>query len=123
MCHQSVGIVLDDLLIGLDGVEDTEKYIDDTGIFSPDWRRHLAVIDRVCKALNDNGYTVNPLKCECAVMESDFLGHWFTPDGVKATREKIDAIDAMQPPTNLKTISHFGTLDGFARYKGFPMGT
>ena len=47
--------------------DDLEIYIDDIGIFSKSWDNHLIVLDKVCKQLEDKGFSVNPLKCEFGV--------------------------------------------------------
>jgi len=88
----------------LDGIEDTEKYIDDIATFGQDWSSHLKTIDTILSRLLENGYTVNPLKCEWGIKESDFLGHWFTPDGVKPWTKKVEAIVAMKEPTNVTEL-------------------
>ena len=81
--------------------EDLEIYIDDIGIFLKSWYDHLIITDKVCKWLEDKGFSVNPLKCKFEVKESDFLRHWLIPKGVKLLRKKIQGIIDMEAPTNL----------------------
>jgi hypothetical protein len=52
-------------------VEDTEVYIDDIGPFSQSWDNHIALLRTILTKLQDNGFTVNPVKCELAVKETD----------------------------------------------------
>ena len=47
----------------LRGMESVEVYIDDIAIFSNSWNSHIVVLKEVLKRLEDNGITVNPLKC------------------------------------------------------------
>lgn len=37
---------------------------------------NMATLDIVFQPLEDNGFTMNPLKCECAVKETNWLGYW-----------------------------------------------
>jgi hypothetical protein len=93
--------VLSDLLDKL------EVYLDDIAAFSNSWEDHLVLLDKLFTVLQDKGFAVNPLKCEWGIQETDFLGHWLTPTGVKPWRKKIDAILRMRAPTNIKELCSF----------------
>jgi transposase InsO family protein len=91
----------------LRAIEDIECYIDDIGIFSDSWASHMEVLDKVCTRLEEKGFSVNPLKCEFGVKETDFLGHWLTPLGVKPLRKKIQGILDMEPPKDINQLRSF----------------
>ncbi len=48
-------------------IEDAEVYIDDIGAFSNSREEHMALLSKILTLLQDNGFTINPLKCEWAV--------------------------------------------------------
>ena len=90
----------------LDGL-DVDFYMDDIAILSETWDEHIQLVQQVLHRLETAGFTINPTKCEWAVDETDFLGHWMTPDGIKPWRRKVEAILKLQPPKNVKELRSF----------------
>ena len=102
--------VMERLLKDIDGIE---VYLDDIACFSNDWPSHVNLLRQVLTRLQDSGFSVVPSKCDWAVEETDFLGHWITPVGLKPWSKKVSAIAAMQPP---KTITQVRSFIGLVNY-------
>ncbi len=57
----------------LHNVADTSVYLDNIGAFSFTWEHYILLVDKNFHWLEANGFTVNPLKCEWAIQETDWL--------------------------------------------------
>ena len=104
--------LIEKTLHGIDGIE---VYFDDVAVFSNDWNSHMETLKLVLQRLPDNNFAVNPLKCEWAVQETDFLGHWLTPTGIKPWSKKVRAILTMEEPKNLNELRAFLGLVNYYR--------
>ena len=87
---------------------DCSAYMDDVGIWSNGtFEQHLKIVDKVLERFQKNNMKCNPLKCEWAVKETDFLGFWMTPEGIKPWKKRIDAILKMDRPRNTTDVRAF----------------
>ena len=96
----------------LRGIEDIDVYLDDVGCFFNSWNHHVKLLDEVLYHLRTNGFTVNPRKCKFTVQETDWLGYWLTPRGLKPCKKKIQAILQMDRPRDATALRGFiGTVN------------
>ena len=91
----------------LSSLKDAEVYLDDIAAFSSQFESHISLLEKILQRLQDNGFSVSPLKCEWAVQETDFLGHWLMPQGIKPYYKKVNAIVQLEKPKNLKQLRSF----------------
>ena len=64
--------------------DDVDIYIDDVGsCFPMNFQDHMHSLDTILTRLQANVFTVNPIKCEWVVQETDWLGYRLTSTGLK----------------------------------------
>jgi len=90
-------------------------YMDGILFHHTDWDEHLLMIDEVLRRLQEFGFTVNPLKCEWGVAQTDFLGYWITKTGSKPWEKRIEPILKMEEPKTLKELRRFVGLTNWYR--------
>ena len=91
----------------LKDVKEADAYFDDVKCWSDSWSQHLATLAATLSRLEEAGFSINPLKCEWGVQETDWLGYWVTPNGLKPWRKTIDDILKLAPPRTLKEVRSF----------------
>ncbi len=52
------------------------------GAFSSDGNHHVKLLATILRWLHKHDFTINPLKCEWAIRETDWLGYLLTPQGL-----------------------------------------
>jgi hypothetical protein len=67
----------------------------------------LDKLRKVLTRLQDAGLKVNADKSKFCAHETEYLGYILTRDGIKPQSNKIEAILAIHPPTNVKELRRF----------------
>ena len=95
-------------------------YIDDIIIWSKDADTHMVHLQQVFDRLRAAGLTLKASKCHFGRSEVPYLGHIFTPKGIKADMSKIEAMVTFPQPQTKKDIRSLLGLCNY--YKKFCKG-
>ena len=89
-------------------LEYVQAYLDDLLCLSmSSLKDHLKKLEEVLRRLCNASLNVNAKKATFCVLEIEYLGCILTRDGIKPQSNKVQAILAIQPPTNVKQLRHF----------------
>jgi hypothetical protein len=89
-------------------LEFVRTYLDDLlAITKADLCDHLDKLKLVLTRLRAAGLKVNADKSKFCAHETEYLGYILTRDGIKPQTNKIEAILAINPPTNVKELRRF----------------
>jgi len=107
--------LVDKLLKGLEHFCAT--YLDDIIIFSDTWElgKSICAIWIVFTRIREAGLTLNMKKCEFAVAELDFLGHYVGLGTVQPRQQEVEALLKFPRPTNRKQLQSFLGLASYYR--------
>nr|XP_037270156.1 uncharacterized protein LOC119161741 [Rhipicephalus microplus] len=88
----------------LEGQEGVANMIDDILVFGRTREEHDARLSQVLSRLAKAGLTLNQDKCRFGVSEVSFLGVIVSAQGIKPSPAKVEAIKAMEAPTDIAGV-------------------
>ena len=92
-----------------------EVFMDDFSIFGSSFECYLSNLERVLKRCEDTNLVLNWEKCHFMVQEGIVLGHKISVKGIKVDKAKIDVIEKLPSPVNVKGVRSFLGHAGFYR--------
>ncbi|KAK8670875.1 hypothetical protein V6N13_037488 [Hibiscus sabdariffa] len=92
-----------------------EIFMDDFSTFGDDFDSCLNNLEKVLTRCEESNLVLNWEKCHFMVDEGIVLGHKIFARGIEVDRAKIDIINKLPPPTNIKGIRSFLGHAGFYR--------
>ena len=92
-------------------------YLDDHLIASKTMEEHLGHLEEFFRVLEENGLTINPVKCVFAVPSLKFLGHMVDGNGIRPLPKQVPAVQGVHPPTDIKQLQRFlGMINFYRRF-------
>ena len=89
--------------------------MDDFTIYGKTFDHCLENLDRVLQRCEEKHLILNWEKCHFIVQEGIVLGHKVSERGIEMDKAKIEVIEKLPPPTNVKGIRSFLGHAGFYR--------
>lgn len=106
--------VMDNVLRGLQN-EICLVYLDDIIVFSTSLQEHMTNLERVFQRLRESNFKIQMDKSEFLKLETAYLGHVITREGIKPNPDKISAVKKYPIPKTPKEIKQFLGLLGYYR--------
>ncbi len=92
-----------------------EVFMDDFSVYGSSFEDCLSNLDRVLQRCKDTNLVLNWEKCHFMVNEGIVLGHKISERGIEVDKAKVDAIEKMPCPTDIRGIRSFLGHAGFYR--------
>ena len=90
-------------------------YVDDILIHSSTFDEHLIHLQSVFDRLNDANLKLQPKKCQFAAKRVEYLGHYFSKNGIEVNPSKIAAVKNYPVPKTRKQLKAFLGLTNYYR--------
>lgn len=95
--------------------EKLEIFMDDFSVFGSSFENCLHNLSLVLERCKTTDLMLNWEKCHFMVREGIVLGHKISEEGIQVDRAKIEAIEKLPPPANVKGVRSFLGHAGFYR--------
>ena len=82
--------------------ESMEVFMDDFSVYGKTFDQCLINLDRVLQRCQEKDLVLNWEKCHFMVREGIVLGHLVSERGIEVDKAKIEVIELLLPPTNVK---------------------
>ena len=82
-------------------------YLDDVTVFSQSDDEHLRHLRRVFEKCRRFRISLNPKKIIFELEEGKLIGHIISKDGIKIDPSRIEAIQKLEHPRNIKELQSF----------------
>ena len=92
-----------------------EVFMDDFSVFGSSFNFCLSNLERVLQRCDETNLVLNWEKCHFMVQEGIVLGHKISARGIEVDKTKIDVIEKLPPPVNVKGVRSFLGHVGFYR--------
>src|SRR6185503_10026302 len=90
-----------------------EVFMDDFSVYGKTFDHCLENLDKVLQRCTEKDLVLNWEKCHFMVREGIVLGHLVSERGIEVDKAKIDVIECLPPPVNVKGIRSFLGHAGF----------
>jgi hypothetical protein len=95
--------------------EIVEVFIDDFSIYGKTFMDCLANLDKVLTRCVEVDLVLNREKCHFVVKQGIVLGHVIFERGIEVDKAKVETIEQLPPPTDVKSLRSFLGHAGFYR--------
>ena len=92
-----------------------EVFMDDFSVFGPTYDVCLSNLSCVLKRCQETNLVLNWEKCHFMVQEGIVLGHKVSSKGIEVDKAKIEVIEKLPPPVNVRGVRSFLSHAGFYR--------
>ena len=92
-----------------------EVFMDDFTVYGKTFTDSLENLEKVLQWCEEKHLVLNWEKCHFMVQEGIVLGHKVSARGIEVDKAKIEVIEQLPPPTNVKGIRSFLGHAGFYR--------